>query len=112
MGAAGHGNDKCGLGKGNWGLHECYWFVWRGLNQKQLNGEKAEDPHALTIPKETAIPVSALVGSSCGGTTAHAEGTGQAWPQNLAPDAEVGRWRGLDSVGGWSALIVQIQNTA
>lgn len=31
-------------------------FVWRGLNQKQLDGEKVEDPGALTTPEETATP--------------------------------------------------------
>lgn len=111
-GQARQGKDKWGLGWGNLGLQGCYWFVWRGLNQKQLNGEKAEAPDILTNPKEIAMPVSASVGSSCSGITARAEGTGPVWPQNLAPDAEVGRWRGLDSVGEWWALIVQIQNTA
>ena len=31
-------------------------FVWRGLNQKRLEGEKVEDPGALTTPEETANP--------------------------------------------------------
>lgn len=112
MGTSKTREGQMGFGWGNLGLQGCYRFVWRALNQKQLNGEKAEAPDVLTTPKETAIPVSASVGSSCGGITARAEGTGPAWPQNLAPDAEVGRWRNLDSVGEWWAFIVRIQNTA
>lgn len=63
-------------------------FVWRGLNHKQLNGEKAEDPDALTTPREIATPPAG-------------PGKFQLWrpggPCLLlgipAPDARVGRRR-------------------
>lgn len=70
-----HERESMRLRVGEQGPRGRHWFVWRGLTQKQLKGEEAEDPDAFTTRKETATLHShsaAPVNSSCGGSLAPA----------------------------------------
>ena len=54
-GAGGQGRTDVVWGGGR-GPRSRQRFIWRGLNQKRLEGEKVEDPGALTTPEETTNP--------------------------------------------------------
>lgn len=97
-GAGGQGRIDVVWGGGR-GSRSRQRFIWRGLNQKRLEGEKVEYPGALTTPEETANPGGVWVPA---GAAARAPGPalGRPGPLRIPLSTLGGAPAGPGSVGG------------